>query len=322
MSTKSICAASSVADLIDKRKATARPSQDTGSLRNQPTKTSDPLNDIIDDLDKMAIFTAPSDSDDDTAQDTSPTSPNGPGHRITVDELTAMFRMTLVHTNMIHKLRAANNSLADQITAIIARQEHLALEMAQVRQDRSGAFAFTPGPHSPRSAAPLRTSSWLGLESGRPGDQWQDMSDIATTLAAAPNGPSPALSRSSSMSNQSYKERRPARPYRYVCSIPVKILFPCQHGNREEHVKRSRITYDRKGGQTPDISPTALSFPASLTTSSVIDSSSDEKEEVNEETVATETAPTETAATENDGTSESSLTSWLFDKASKALFGQ
>lgn len=91
--------------------------------------------------------------------------------------------------------------------------------------------------------------------------------------------------------------------------------------DREEHVKRSRITYDRNGGQTPNISPNAVSFSAGIGVQQEVcypaNSTASPQASRNIAPVKEDRK-----GTEADETSESSLTSWLFEKASKALFGE
>lgn len=91
-------------------------------------------------------------------------------------------------------------------------------------------------------------------------------------------------------------------------------------GHREEHVKRSRITYDCNGGQTPSISPRAIS----------IGSGTDARQQVCDPAISNATPKVSRSIasshdtnedSEADKTPEVTLTSWLFDKASKVLFG-
>lgn len=90
---------------------------------------------------------------------------------------------------------------------------------------------------------------------------------------------------------------------------------------REEHVKRSRVTYDSKGGQTPNIPPPSLRHDDGgiheKLQASLRDSPSDQSSNR-----SVSSADDSEEDDEYDESAEPSLTSWLYVKAAKALFGQ
>ncbi|CAN8096386.1 unnamed protein product [Discula destructiva] len=302
MSTKYFTAAPNAYDLILESASRPKPLQPTDTAPIQPSEALDPTGQIMPSLENMAIFEIPSACDDGAMQELQPTSPELASQSTNrLYALTELFNALCVHPDILTGLEVANNTVAKDLTSATARLDELETEPLQMQGGNAipcGRAAVSPESPHQTPAAPLHANIWSASGTGQFAYQWHDMSDIAATLAAAPKGPSSGSSRKSSSSFFNFKEGRPSRPH------------------REEHVKRSRITYDCHGGQTPDISPTALSTPPG-------ESARQKTRFPADGSASPESCRSTVSSLElTDEYLEIGFATWLIEKAKKALFGE
>lgn len=209
MSTKYFTAAPSAADINLSPKSTHDPSKTTDNPHAPPVQPLDPAEYIIEGLEKMAILGSATESGEDASQHVPPTlSDIVTRMHENEDALGELFSMTLAHARLLRNLQDGNRSLRQQLASVNTRFNLLERELVQ----NHGAGSMQHGLRAVPSGAHDQ-SLWMDSITTPLGHEWQDMSDIATTLAVAPNDQL-VSSRSSSSSFQSLKERRPSRPYR------------------------------------------------------------------------------------------------------------
>ncbi|KAJ0104299.1 hypothetical protein J7T55_009463 [Diaporthe amygdali] len=156
--------------------------------------------------------------------------------------LPELIKLTIAQQRMILSLRDANKEADVQLRINNARLDLVEEELSLMRS------SLAEQAHPSLFSGVRMNSNFGGTGRDIAGDYVPafDLSDIAATLAA---GPGPVdycfrprhLSRDSSPSSRSSKQRNP-RP------------------EREEHVKRTRISYDGVGGQDPKIPPSTYVF--------------------------------------------------------------
>lgn len=198
--------------------------------------------------------------------------------------LPELIKLTLAQHRMILSLRDLNREADVQLRITNARLDLVEEELSLVRSGL--AEQATPTLFS----GVRMGTSFGGIERDMTGDYIPkfDLTDIGATLAAGP-GPGSDFGhlrhhvrdRSPSQRSGSQRRRSP-RPERCVqvptwlarCVVPVAELTK---KTSEEHVKRTRISYDGLGGQDPKmpLSTSIFSAPASQSTTTVTDETSE-----------------------------------------------
>lgn len=294
----------------------------------------EPMENIVNALIKMGIYSPPGDSDvgnDEMAQGV-PKATSNVVSRVTdtEDALAELVRVSFIHTHMLMDLQAANAALSEQLEATTVRLDQMQVEFHALRDAHSTrflsndnfnlrettfdgqSFMVSPAGHQHSVINRFVTHPVPGYDSS----DWMDMSDIATTLAVAPQITSSASWASSQSSSSSFRERRQSKPHRYATPLPQPSSdgdIKADASDREEHVKRSRITYDGNGGQTPNI------LPPDITSTGDLD---EERQPSSSDGSSMQSAKESMSSGEDGGPSEPSLTSWLYGKAAKMLFRQ
>lgn len=293
-------------------------------------------------LDKVTIHNpsrdAPADFDESTQAVPEATLHMASGLTDTEEALNELLKVSVIHTQMIEQLQEANDEVSEQLQMILEKMHRMDADMRALRATQTinslakqylfradktatDQQTFTPSPDryqqsfvNPFVMSPVTTYDR---------SHWTDMSNnIAATLAVAPQVPD------SPSSSSNPQERRPAKPHRYAPRLfPPHMKWTARSkadaSAREEHVKRSRVTYDGTGGQTPNMSPTAVV--------ALGDGDSSAKQECFQDNEDTESVYGSVSSGESslegdaecdepEEPSEPSLSSWIYGKATKALF--
>ncbi|KAJ4406482.1 hypothetical protein N0V82_010117 [Gnomoniopsis sp. IMI 355080] len=245
---------------------------------------SDSMTHIAETLETMAIYSAPCDpdtNDGETSQEAPETIPSVASRiRGTEEALAELVRVIFIHTNMLKELQGANTALAEKLKATTVKMDQIKVECRALHDAED--IDFMPKHSFDADESPFEGRYFCypfvpDIIPRYDNSQWTDMSGLAATLAVAPQVPGNASSPSSRSSSSSYKERR------------------------EEHVKRSRVTYDSNGGQTPNIlPPDSIDQSKTRSIDGIVSS----------------------GEAECNGPAERSVSSWLYGKATKALFRQ